>query len=559
MAEDGLSNWTENLTKDEIRADQESDGDMGNIYKWKQQNVATPPKVPPEASRTTKRYLGQWDQLQLIDGILYRRVEEGDQTINQLLVPSNRKLEIMQSLHKEAGGGHLGIAKVCAKLKCRCYWSGWQEDVEIFCKECLECGSRKSPTKHTRAPMVANCAGSPMEKIALDILGPLPTSKDGNRYILVISDYFTKWTEAYALPNHRAKTVAKTLVDEFICRYGAPMIIHSDQGSDFESKLFKEVCVLLAIKKTRTTPYHPQSDGQVERFNRTLLDMLSKHVQEDQTDWDIHIPHVMMAYRSSEQDSTKFSPAMLMFGHELRLPIDVIVGDPPKAKPQISDYASHLRTSLNTAFKKVRDNLEASHKIQKDTYDVKVAGMRIEEGDDVWLHSPAVKVGRTTKLNCPWEGPYTVLQKMSDVTYKIKRAGGRKEKVVHYNRLKPYNQSKGNAASQTQIPNLAREQQVVAPSKKDQQPNHTAREQPVVAPREAVEDYSSSEAETVAEEDEPNLGGREGVAEGPPIEAPIEEPHDRRPPRVRRPPGWLQDYVTDEIESESDAGSTDSE
>ncbi len=154
------------------------------------------------------------------------------------------------------------------------------------------------------------------------------------RYILVISDYFTKWTESYALVNHRAKTVAKTLVDEFICRYGTPMVIHSDQGRDFESKLFKEMCILLSIKKTRTTPYHPQSDGQVERFNRTLLNMLSKHVEDDQTDWDIHIPHVMMAYRSSQNESTKFSPALLMFGHELRLPIYVVVGDPPGAENQ---------------------------------------------------------------------------------------------------------------------------------------------------------------------------------------------------------------------------------
>ncbi len=185
---------------------------------------------------------------------------------------------------------------------------------------------------------------------------------------------------------------------------------------------------MLSTKKTRTTPYHPQSDGQVERFNRTLLDMLSKYVQDDQTDWDVHIPHVMMAYRSSEHTSTQFSPALLMFGHELRLPIHVIVGDPPATESPSSDYASGLRDSLQTAFAMVRENLEGSHKRQNDTYDLKVAGTTIEEGDDVWLHSPAVKPGRTEHLKCPWDGPYTVLKKISDVTYKVRKSGGRTAK-----------------------------------------------------------------------------------------------------------------------------------
>ena len=125
-----------------------------------------------------------------------------------------------------------------------------------------------------------------MERIAIDVLGPLPVSEDGNKYILIAMDYFTKWPEAYPLPNQEAVTVAKVLVEEFISRFGMPIELHSDQGRNFESRVFAELCSLLGIKKTRTTPLHPQSDGMVERYNRTLEKQLAIFVNENHKDWD---------------------------------------------------------------------------------------------------------------------------------------------------------------------------------------------------------------------------------------------------------------------------------
>ena len=131
------------------------------------------------------------------------------------------------------------------------------------------------PTPRRHAPLGTVRAGSPMQICAVDIMGPLPKSKNGNRYILVLGDYFTRWMEAYAIPNQEASTVAQKLVDEYFCRFSVPEQLHSDQGRQFESSLIAEICRILQIQKTRTTPYHPQSDGMVERFNRTLLNMLS--------------------------------------------------------------------------------------------------------------------------------------------------------------------------------------------------------------------------------------------------------------------------------------------
>ena len=129
-------------------------------------------------------------------------------------------------------------------------------------------------------------SGYPMERLAIDILGELPLTHNGNKYILVISNYFTKWTEALPMQNIEACTVAKILVENVLCRFGIPQKIHSDQGRQFESSLFQEMCKILGIEKTRTTLYLPESDGMVERFNRTLAAMLSAYVSDNYRDWD---------------------------------------------------------------------------------------------------------------------------------------------------------------------------------------------------------------------------------------------------------------------------------
>ena len=165
----------------------------------------------------------------------------------------------------------------------------------------------------------------PLERIAMDIVGPLPVTERGNRYILVVGDYFTRWKEAYPMKDMEAQTVACILVNEFICRLGVPDTIHTDQGRNFESKLIKELCQMLGIKKTRTTPYHPQSDGMVERFNRTLLNMLSIAVGEDEMSWDLQLPLLLLAYRTSVHDTTGTSPFELM---KVRLPEDIMFALP---------------------------------------------------------------------------------------------------------------------------------------------------------------------------------------------------------------------------------------
>ena len=253
-----------------------------------------------------------------------------------------------------------------------------------------------------------------MERVATDILGPLPETERGNKYILIISDYFSKWTESFAIMNQTAATVADILVKEFFCRFGTSNEIHSDQGSNYESALFSEVCKLLDIRKTRTTPLNPKSDGMVERFNRTLEGMLATLVDKNQRNWDLLLPFVMMAYRASEHASTKATPNMLFLGREVSLPIDLVTGLPPQLLPAEGVYASDLREDMTSAHEMARQELKKSAKRQKKQYDKRANTSAYAPGSFVWVFNPAKKKGISPKLQSLWIGPYLVVERLDD-------------------------------------------------------------------------------------------------------------------------------------------------
>jgi len=273
----------------------------------------------------------------------------------------------------------------------------------------------------------------------MDLLGPLPESPSKNSYVLVVSDYFTRYTEAYALPNQEAITVANKLVNEFFFRFSLPEQLHSDQGRQFESSVLKEVTNLLQIKKTRTTPYHPQSDGLVERFNRTLLAMLSTALGEHPWEWEDHIRQLCYAYNTSVHPGTGHSPFFLMFGRHPRLPVDLAFGLPHSEATSHSGYAQALQHTVQEAYKHVREDLGHHLKRQKELYDQKAHGKPHNKGDRVWLYNAATPKGKTKKFHKPWSGPYTIVKRLSDATYRIQLLSNpRKRVVVHFDRLKQF-------------------------------------------------------------------------------------------------------------------------
>ena len=220
------------------------------------------------------------------NGVLYRKWDVlGTQITNkQAVLPLKERKIVLEFCHDARSSGHLGIKKTLERVRQRFYWPGLQDDVRRYINGCEQCLKRKNPLRKKQAPMQLVHSGFPMERIAADIMGELPETNRGYKYILVVSDYFTKWTESFAMPNMEARTVAQIIVENVVSRFGIPYFVHSDQGRQFESNIFKEMCTLLGIEKTRTTPYHPKSDGMVERFNRTLEAMLSAYVDDNHKD-----------------------------------------------------------------------------------------------------------------------------------------------------------------------------------------------------------------------------------------------------------------------------------
>jgi len=431
------------VSLDDIRKAQISDPSMAQILQWKEQNVPRPPweDISP-ASPTLKTYWSQWDLLTVKGGVLTRRWESEDGKTSSWLtvLPAEFRPVVLQELHMSNTAAHFGVAKTLARVKTRFYWAGMARDVRSFIRQCDTCAKRKRPVGKKKAPLQQYHVGGPMERIALDVLGPLPESEDGNVYILVVGDYFTKFVEAYAIPDQTAETVADKLVHEFCLRYGFPLEIHSDQGRNFESKVFQEVCRLGGVKKTRTTPYNPKSDGYIERFNRTMLNALSMMIQplQGQRDWDTYLPYFGFAYRSCVQETTQETPNMMMFGRELKCPLDLMVEAPPGEPDCETDYAEDLREKLREAYERVQHAVKLGARRQKQNYDRNARNPAYEEGEFVWLYNTQRKPGISKKLSLPWDGPYLVVGVLADVVRRIQKTPRSKPKVIHVDRLKPY-------------------------------------------------------------------------------------------------------------------------
>ena len=274
----------------------------------------------------------------------------------------------------------------------------------------------------------------------MDILDTHKPTSRGYRYILVISDYFTKYTDAFPLRRHTAKAVADIVVNRWIVYHGVPKAIHSDQGAEFESALFRNIIDLLGSKKIRTSSYRPQSDGQVERMNRTLLNMLSAFVTDRATDWEKHLPYVLMAYRTSIHASTGCTPQIMVYGREANLPIDLVFPTAQNANesPCAPEYVEYLRDAIRTTHEFARKHLRKAAIVQKRGYDAHAKNQdKFVPGELVLYYYTPLTAGN--KFARPWTGPWRILEKPTEVDYKIELVSNTaKTRVVHVDVLKKY-------------------------------------------------------------------------------------------------------------------------
>ena len=374
----------------------------------------------------------------LKEGILHRvwYPQSSAHPVYQLVAPKQIRKRVMNELHGGVGGGHLGTEKLLWKVRMRFYWIGYKEDIRRWCKQCDPCSLHKPGPRRPRAQLHPFHVGSPLEVVSVDIMGPFKKSRRGNEYVLVVCDYFTKWTEAYSLRSHTAPIIADKLVEEFMFRFGVPHQLHSDQGADFDSDLIHEVCKLLRIHKTRTTAYHPQGNGLVERANRTIKKALQILVDETGMDWDDHLPYIMVAYRSSVHATTKCTPNLLMLNRETNLPIDLIHPIKSEDRPICPvKYVEWVRQAAEYAFEYVRNNMCVNQERQRRNYNIQEAAPSYKVGEQVLWHYPPVAQG---KLGQSWVGPFVVTERYDDVNYWIQNRTDGVERLVHVDQIKSY-------------------------------------------------------------------------------------------------------------------------
>jgi transposase InsO family protein len=284
-------------------------------------------------------------------------------------------------------------------------------------------------------PLTNYQAGAPMERVHLDFLGPLPKTTRGNEYVLMMVDQFTKWVECVPLPSQTAEATAQAAVQEFFTRFGCPLQIHTDQGRNFESQLFKAVCELFQIHKSRTTPYRPSANGQVERFNRTLMNAVRCYVST-KNEWDQFLPLLAGAMRSCVNRQTGFTANMLMLGRETHQPMDLLFPDPEqKAKHDgVEEYVQALKENTIQTHEIARQNLKTAQKTMKRDYDVKVLVRTYKVGDPVYLLDTATTKGTSSKLKAPWKGPGIICEKITDMLFRVLVRD--KEFTVNHDRIK---------------------------------------------------------------------------------------------------------------------------
>jgi len=250
-------------------------------------------------------------------------------------------------------------------------------DVIRWCKECA------GPPTRRQGRLQKVLTSAPLYIVAVDVLSGLPATPDGKKYILVLTDYFAKWACAFALPDAKASICVRVMYDGFFADFGLPHQLHSDLGKNFESKLFYELFLLAGVNKSHTTAFHPQSDGQTERMNRTLLQMLITTADDNSATWPQRLPTVVAAYCMTVHKTTGMTPNMAMLGREVMMPAALIARPPEEPHRTTVPFVRDLRDTLRDAHQRVRDTTRSSARTQKLYYDERSKQTVFTEGQHV--------------------------------------------------------------------------------------------------------------------------------------------------------------------------------
>ncbi|XP_064468579.1 uncharacterized protein LOC135380569 [Ornithodoros turicata] len=372
-------------------------------------------------------------------GLLYRHYfPTFGGEVEQLVLPSRYRNTVLQIAHEGIMAGHMGVKKTMDRILEEFFWPGMQAEVQRFVRSCDICQRTTPKGRVGKVPLgQVPTIDTPFRRVAVDIIGPIsPPSSRGNRYVLTMVDYATRFPDAVALPSIETERVAEALVEMF-ARTGIPSEVLSDRGTNFTSDVMKEVSRLLSLKQLHTTPHHPMGNGLVERFNGTLKTMLKRMCQERPKDWDRYLAPVLFAYREVPQASLGFSPFELIYGRHVRGPLSVLkeLWTNEAIEGQIKttyQYVMDLRNRLEETCKLAHQELQNASNRYKRYYNKRSRARKLNPGDQVLILLPTDQ----NKLLMQWKGPFPVVSHRNEVDYEIDL--GHRTRLFHINMLKKY-------------------------------------------------------------------------------------------------------------------------
>ncbi|UYV69112.1 hypothetical protein LAZ67_6002474, partial [Cordylochernes scorpioides] len=397
----------------------------------------------------TERFGAESKGYEMLKGTLYKNNFDPLGNQHLLVVPRHLRLELLKSLHDAPTAGHLGFSKTYERVKNKYFWPGLLRDIRRYVAHCKECQRKKQSTQKPPGLLKAiPPATSPFQRVGMDLLGRFPKSDTGNKWIIVCTDYLTRFAITKALPTGEAKEAAKFLMEDVVLKHGAPREIITDRGRVFQSKLIAELTNQCSSIHRFTTAYHPQTNGLTERLNKTLANMIAMYLSVEQKDWDVILPYVTFAYNTAKQDTTGFTPFKLIHGREAETTVDTLFPNPHEDLQE--DYSQKIASRVEETRQLARlETLKAQEK-DKARYDSKHEAMDYNVGDLVWIFIPIRKVGLSEKLMKRYFGPYRVTRKLSDVTFEVEPVDQPTRRrqtrdLIHVLRMKPHHDPEDQA------------------------------------------------------------------------------------------------------------------
>ena len=366
---------------------------------------------------------------------------DGPLWILQRYVPNTVRTQCIAQFHCMPLTGHLGVRRVYLAMRERFWWRGMRRDISRFIRSCLPCQRRKSsrPLRHGRFRSMHT--GYPFRRVAIDLVGPLPVTKTGFKWILTVLCTFTRWPLAIPLYNKSARSIADALYEHLIAVHGIPHTILSDRERSFTGTIITTLCDRLSIKKIQTTGYTPHSNGHVERFHRYMNAVLTMMGNERQTDWDYVLPAILFAYRVSVHDTTGVSPYMMVYGRQPELPIDMFF-ESRVPECDVDSYYKKVVDTLKDMYNRVRIQQEKQSAANLRYRNQRQKDVLFQPDDYVLLWEQETNNGKFAlpgKFQNRFTGPHRVLKACSNgVNYWISHAGRGIAEKKHVNRLLPY-------------------------------------------------------------------------------------------------------------------------